>query len=114
MTSQRPAVLVTGASRGIGADIAVGLAKKGYDVGLLARDTTALSEIKKQCEKEGADTLTLAVDVADKPALKIAFEKFIQHFGKLNALILNQGIYKGGPFHEDIHDTWDELIDINL
>lgn len=112
---QKPVAFITGASKGIGAAIAVDLAKAGYNLALTARHDKLLQTVANQCEEYGAETLVLPADITDRSLIQKNVQKIIARFGKLNALIINHGTtVPNGKFVDDINDQWDTIIDVNL
>jgi short-subunit dehydrogenase len=93
----RPVALVTGASRGIGKALVMGLAQAEYDVVLCA---TSLDQISRQAEciesDCGVQAMTCALDVRDRSAVFSAVESVMSRFGRLDVLINNAGICGAG------------------
>lgn len=105
-------VIITGASRGIGAAAARVFADAGWRVALLARSAT---EIEALADQIGAAALALPCDVADPVALQAAVQTVLARWGRLDALINNAGMID--PIarleHADAA-SWGQSIDINL
>lgn len=85
----RKVVIVTGASRGIGADTAALFAERGYDVALVARSADALEETAKRVREKGGKALVLPTDLADVAAGQAAVTKAAEHFGRIDVLVNN-------------------------
>src|SRR5258706_14860163 len=104
MTEKRVAV-VTGASRGIGAAIARGLAADGLHVVALARNADKLGEICDQIKAAEGSAEPLVCDIADSVALTAAIEGVIERHGHLDVLVNNAGITRDGLIlrMEDTH-----------
>ena len=108
--------LVTGAARGIGAALAVGLAEAGADVAVsdmasrleLARDTQA------RVEAQGVRSATYGLDVLDIANIPGVIQGVLDDFGKLDILINNAGIRIPKPSLEVTEEDWDATIDTNL
>lgn len=83
--------VVTGASRGIGAAIALKLANNGFDIAIFGRDDKKLAEIKADCENAGAKVISFIGAVEDKNFVDASIENIIKEFGKIDALINNAG-----------------------
>lgn len=91
----RPIVLVTGASRGIGAATARLLAKQGYDLCLNYRQQAAAAEaLAAELQGSGARVLTVQADVADEAQVVAMFQRIDQELGPLYALVNNVGVLK--------------------
>lgn len=85
-------VFLTGASSGIGAGLAVALAKQGAVLGLLARRKELLDKLRKDCEKAGGTARVFACDVTNEDAVLAAAEEFKHEFEHIDVLIANAGI----------------------
>ncbi|BDA85171.1 2-deoxy-D-gluconate 3-dehydrogenase [Aureimonas sp. SA4125] len=106
--------LVTGASRGIGAAIAVALAKAGADVTATARDAGDLAATVAAIEAAGRRGLPLALDVTDVAAMPAAFAAIEAGFGRLDILVNNAGTEEVRPSLEVDEALWDKIVDTNL
>ncbi|MEM7541730.1 MAG: SDR family oxidoreductase [Pseudomonadota bacterium] len=106
--------VISGASRGIGAAIAVRLAELGVNSCLLGRDNDALEEVAEQCRAAGAQADTAAGDVRDESYLKRTCEKAIGRFGGVDILINNAGMAVGGGVTDADLDAWRGVMDVNL
>ena len=80
--------IVTGASSGIGAAVAVELARAGWRLGLVGRDAGRLAEVARAC---GGDVAQAAIDMRDTDA----FARFVAEFGAVDLFISNHGILDG-------------------
>ncbi|MGD8325376.1 MAG: SDR family NAD(P)-dependent oxidoreductase [Sphingomonadales bacterium] len=108
--------LITGASRGIGEAIALGLARAGAHVILVARTAGALEELDDKIQKEGLEPATLVpFDLNDGNAIDRLGAVVAERWGKLDILVGNAGAL--GELMPLTHMTvkdWDALININL
>nr|WP_205518653.1 SDR family NAD(P)-dependent oxidoreductase [Pseudotabrizicola algicola] len=105
-------VIITGASRGIGAAAARVFASAGWRVALLARSTTEISALSEQI---GAASIALPCDVADASAVDAAVQAVMERWGRLDALINNAGMID--PIARIEHakaSDWGQAIDVNL
>ena len=99
--------LITGASSGLGRDLAIKLSKKGYELVLISRDKKALEKVKKDCETE----VTLyEADVSSAEACIKIHEKFKD----IDLLINNAGFGLFGEFDKTSLDIDLEMIDLNV
>jgi len=106
--------LVTGASRGIGYDLAKALAHAGAQVVVGARDMASLQTLVEEIEAEGGAALALALDMQDLDNIRAVVNQAVQHFGKLDILVNNAGL---GFNHDAVDVTesdWDDMMDVNL
>ena len=94
--STRPIVLVTGASKGIGAATAVAFAKAGYDVCVnYNSDAEGATETVERCKSEGARAVAAQADVADRDSVTQMFESCDKLLGPLSCLVNNAGVIGG-------------------
>ena len=115
VSDARPVALITGASRGIGEESAVTLARDGYDVALAARSVEALEKTAARCAEAGARTSVIPTDVTQEPQVRNMVTKTVSDLGRLDALVNNAG---GNNFMAGIVDMradgWDKLLRLNL
>lgn len=109
---QGKVVVITGASRGIGAASARVFAKAGASVVLLARDAGQITDIKSEI---GGQAMALPCDVADWGAVQTAVKAVQARFGRLDVLINNAGVIDPIARLADADPgLWGQAIDINL
>lgn len=96
MSTQQRAIAVTGASRGIGAAIALELATRGFRVGCLSRKGTGIENLTVPPELAGS-IISIACDVTDELSAREGLAKFAQAAGGLHGLVNNAGIHLDGP-----------------
>ena len=105
---------VTGASRGIGRNVAVSLAEAGADVALIGRDTAALEETMAGVKAHGRRALALKTDVTSADSIQSAVDQTIKAFGKIDTLVCNAGVQKLKAFLDMQPEDWRGLISTNL
>lgn len=101
MTDTKTA-LVTGANKGIGLQIAAGLATRGYQVAIGARSDERGSAAAADLRRDGADVFNVRLDVGSDESVAAAFEILQARFGRLDALVNNAGI--SGPTADGAQD----------
>ena len=106
--------LVTGASRGLGASVALGLARAGADVMLHGHSTDPDGTRRTILDDTSARAECIIGDLADRAAADRVVSETIDRFGGLDILINNAGIIRRTPAAEFGDDLWDEVIEINL
>jgi len=112
---QGKCVLITGAGRGIGKRLALGLAAKGAKVGLLARSQAEIDLAKLEIEQADGTAMRLRADVRDVEELAHEVERMRAAFGSLDVLIAAAGVQGPvGPFLSAKPKAWNETIEINL
>ncbi len=104
--------LVTGASKGIGASIAIALANAGANLVLVGRSEDSLSATRAAVESLGRTTETLIADVESRTQISEAFKSIEQL--NVEILINNAGSISRSPAIETSLDDWDRIIDTNL
>lgn len=107
--------LVTGASRGIGRAVAVGLAAAGADVVLSGRDLAALEQTRQDVEATGRRAVVLPADVTDPQACARLVEDAVAAFGHLDVLVNNAGgsSYMGA-FTDLRFSGWEKTMRLNV
>jgi len=106
--------LVTGASRGLGKGMALGLAEAGADIVALATNKQKLENTAKEVEKLGRKALALECDVTDKARVKEVVEEAKKTFGHVDVLVNNAGIIRRSPAKDYPDDYWYDVIETNL
>jgi NAD(P)-dependent dehydrogenase (short-subunit alcohol dehydrogenase family) len=106
--------LVTGASRGIGAGIALDLARSGMHVAVTARDASRLSDLVAEIEKAGGRCLPVALDVTGIAAIEPAVARVEAELGPIDLLVNNAGVNIPRPAVEVTEEQWDAIQDTNL
>jgi short-subunit dehydrogenase len=86
------AVVVTGASQGIGKALCLELAGQRPRLVLAARDAAALEAVATRCRERGAETLVVPTDVADEAACRALVERTVERFSGLDVLVINAGM----------------------
>ena len=107
--------IVTGASRGIGRSIALGLAAEGCRLALCARGAERLEQTAEEARAAGAaEVLALPVDATDGPALESFIKAVGDHFGRIDILVNNVGGGGKDGFVETTDEDWAGALDLTL
>lgn len=118
----RPVVAITGASRGIGKQLAVDFAAKGYDVACLARSAKGaetklpgtVDDTARLVEEAGGKALALSVDVRSEEQIEEAAKSIYAEFGRCDVLINNAAIAVPGQTLDLPTKSWRLGVDINI
>lgn len=107
--------IVTGGSRGIGRATALRLAEAGARVIVnYARNEQAATEVSELLQSTGVEALAVRADVSDAGQAALLTEYAIEKFGRLDILVANAGIWRGGSVDQMSEEVWDQVIDVNL
>jgi NAD(P)-dependent dehydrogenase (short-subunit alcohol dehydrogenase family) len=108
-------VLLTGASRGIGAAAAEAMAAEGAGLMLLARSADGITALATRLRKAGADAEAMTCDVAEYSQVAAAVARAREHFGRIDALVNNAGVIEPiGPLASADPRAWSHAADINF
>jgi enoyl-[acyl-carrier protein] reductase III len=106
--------LVTGGSRGIGKEIALLLAEKGYNLVInYFRNRQAAAETEQLLKEKGADVLLVRCNVGDPDKVRHMFTEIDQYYGRLDVLISNAASGVLRPLMEIEENHWDWTMNIN-
>ncbi len=107
--------LITGATRGIGKQIAITLAKQGYNIALNYRkENEELENTKKEIEEIGVQVLAVKGDVANFENCENFVKQVIERFGQIDVLVNNAGITKDMLLMRMKKEDFEQVIDTNL
>ena len=106
--------VITGASSGLGKQMAIGFAKQGADLAVLARRIDRLEELKKELEVYGVKVLPISCDVTSSAAINEAASLVEKTFGKVDILVNCAGSSKDKGVLEMADDEWDFTISTDL
>jgi len=112
---ERKAVIVTGASRGLGKEIALTFGRYGWGVLVnYMNSREAAQAVAVQIIDAGGDALAFKTDVRDYSTVKEMIDAAIARWGRVDVLVNNAGTGIGGLILKLKEDAWDEVIDTNL
>src|SRR5262249_3632631 len=107
--------LITGASRGLGRAIALGMAGAGARAVLIGRDRATLEPVARPIEQEvGQDALCLPLPLGDIEAIPPAIDAVIERFRRIDILVNNAGTNIRKPTLEFTPEEWDAVLATNL
>ena len=108
-------VIITGASRGIGREIAKRLAKKGLTViANYNKSQKEAEELKEELEQNGIKIDIVRADVSTREGTKKLAKFTLEKYGKIDILINNAGISEYKLFTEETDEDWNKIINTNL
>jgi 3-oxoacyl-[acyl-carrier protein] reductase len=111
----RRAAIVFGGSRGIGAAVALRLARDGADVALTyVSAPEKAAETVAAIEAEGAQGLAIRADSADPAAIGAAVTAAVERFGRLDIVVVNAGIFRRGPVETFPLEDLDLMLNTNI
>ena len=108
-------VLITGASRGIGAETARRFAKEGYAVGVnYCKSSAQAEDLVRELEAMGVTAKAYQADVSDRAQVDRMVDDFLKDFGSMDVLVCNAGIARQELFTDVTLDQWRQMLGINL
>jgi 2-deoxy-D-gluconate 3-dehydrogenase len=105
--------VVTGATRGLGREMAVALAEYGADIVLLQRDSNNM-ETQEAIKALGRRCCIIQCDLSDMGRVRTVMDEAEEAFGAADILLNNAGIQRRSPAEDFPEEYWDEVIDVNL
>jgi len=115
LVSEKPVVLVTGASRGIGRALAACFAKKKYRVGInfLSSEEKARA-VEKEVNSLGGEAMLLKADIGNSAEVKEMTQALLKKWGRLDVLVCNAGISRDRTILKMSDAEWEEVLKVNL
>ncbi len=107
-------VVVTGASEGIGRDLAVGLASAGAQLVVCSRRKQKLEEVCAEIEKCGRRAESFVLDVRDLRAIEQLKDFIVRRYGRIDVLVNSAGFSVRKPAWDIAEDDWDGVFDVGL
>jgi 2-deoxy-D-gluconate 3-dehydrogenase len=103
--------IITGAGRGLGQAISIGLAEAGADVALVYK--TSISETEKRISDLGRKAVAIKADLLHKESIPLIIDQTMQTYSRIDILVNNAGIIRRAPLTEFTEKDWDEVIAVN-
>lgn len=112
---QENVTIITGASLGIGRELALQLADLGAWLSLAARSAEKLAEVTNQCNQRGGRAISVPTDVANQSHCQALIDRTVEEYGRIDTLINNAGIGMAARFDElkDL-DIFEKVIQVNF
>ena len=108
------AILVTGASSGIGRAIALDLARHGARLALVARSDAELQGVRQEIDSAGGEAFSREADVSQRDDMKAAVAETIDRYGRLDVFVANAGVAPISPLAQLRVDDWEAMVDVNF
>lgn len=104
--------IVTGAARGLGQGMAIGLAEAGADICLV--DIDNMDETEEKIKETGQEAIQVQADLSSIEPVEEIIDATIEEFGRIDILLNNAGIIRRAPITEFSMKDWDDVMNINL
>jgi 3-oxoacyl-[acyl-carrier protein] reductase len=105
---------VTGASRGIGREIALTLCRAGFDIVAASPEIEKNEEIAEKLRACSGQALAVNLDLSSYDSIRAGFAKALQQFGRIDVLVNNAGVTRDGLAVRMKREDWDRVLEINL
>jgi len=116
--NQKPVAVITGASRGIGRSVAIGLAAEGYDIAAIARsvDSEGMEILASEVEKAGAEFFPVGLDISCTVCQKEVVSNILERYGRIDILVNNAGVapLQRNDLLDMTEESYDRVMNINL
>lgn len=106
--------VVTGASQGIGQQIAIGLGKRGAKIACVARNADKLAGSVAAIKEAGGDAEAFPCDVTSRESVEQLIDKIADEWGKVDILVNNAGVTRDNLLPRMTDEEWDTVINTNL
>lgn len=107
-------VIVTGGATGIGRGISEILAREGARVVIANRSVDSGRSAEEAIRAAGGESLFVPTDITREADCRSLVETAVNHYGKLDALVNNAGIFPRSELEETTEELWDQIFDVNL
>ncbi|HLS60500.1 MAG TPA: SDR family oxidoreductase [Virgibacillus sp.] len=106
--------IVTGGARGLGAQIAKGLAEAGANIVICSRKLAACEEMSHELKELGVDALAFECDVTNPADVKKVVSETQAHFGSIDILVNNSGATWGATVEDMPLEAWEKVMNVNV
>ena len=108
-------IILTGAGRGIGREVAIKLSSEGANLALISRTESELVDTINTLKLKNTNTFYLTLDISDERQVEKSFHQVIERMQRIDCIINNAGVQSPiGPFHKVSLKDWKKNFDINL
>jgi 3-oxoacyl-[acyl-carrier protein] reductase len=114
MTIKDKVAVVTGASKGIGRQIALALAAEGADLAISARSSKLLESLANEIKNTGGKALVFTGDMSKEAEIQNFIKQTADHFGRIDILVNNAGVGHFYPVVRMPTEIWDEMFNLNV
>ncbi|NKB50135.1 MAG: glucose 1-dehydrogenase [Alphaproteobacteria bacterium] len=114
MADKRPVALVTGASYGLGAEIAQTLARDGFDVAVTELNADDLGDTVGAIEAAGGRAAAVELNLLSMESIESATAQTIEAMGQIDVLVNNAGLLIARPALEVTPEQWDQVMTVNV
>jgi ribitol 2-dehydrogenase len=109
---QGKVALITGASSGIGRALAMALGAEGVSLALAARSVERLEAVKAAAHP--TDAIVIPTELTKPTDVEAMVRQTLDHYGRIDILLANAGIYTPGDVADGVPDDWDDAISVNV
>jgi len=106
--------IVTGASKGLGRSMAIGLAEAGADLAIISRGMPDLMKVVEEMKSLGRKVLPISADMTDTKQIADVVQKTLDEFGKIDILINNAGTTIRQNIEDVTEEAWDTVMNLNI
>jgi len=114
MRLQNKVAVITGGAQGIGRAIALGMGREGANVVIADLQGERARSVADEAQALGTEAIAVEVNVASEVSVKRLADQTFEHFGRIDILVNDAGIYLKAPVVSKTEEDWDRTIDINL
>jgi NAD(P)-dependent dehydrogenase (short-subunit alcohol dehydrogenase family) len=106
--------VITGASSGLGREIAIGMAMSGASVALIGRTREPLDDLARQLQSHGYEAIAVSADVSKSEEVQAAIRTAVDRFGKIDILVNSAGTTWRSPIVSFDETQYDRVVDLNM